>query len=86
MTISTRLNSLWDPAWNVVITKTPAGYDTIVYGYAFRNQWMWINGITIPTSADVLSYIIWKDYNCQTWRGLAYLEGLSSGIMVPTFV
>lgn len=60
-TISTRLNTIWDPAWNVVILRQAAGYDSVVYGYAFRDHWMWINGVAVP---ETLSYIIWKDFNC----------------------
>lgn len=66
--ISMHLNSLWAPAWNVVIVFGGAAYDTVVYGYAFHNHWMWINGVTRPGSAGKLAYIIWKDFNCQVWK------------------
>ena len=65
--ISTALNTLWDPAWNVFIVKSEICYNTILYGYAFREHWMWINGITLDTTYW-LTYIIWKDYNCHNWR------------------
>ena len=66
--ISTRLNSLWDPAWNVFIVRQDKAYDAIVFGYAFRNHWMWINGF--PANGEptkMWAYIIWKDYNCKRW-------------------
>lgn len=65
--ISTRLNSLYAPAWNVVIYQSIQPYDTVLYAYAFRNQWMWINGISIPTTNKILTYLIWKDYSCTRW-------------------
>lgn len=46
--ISDRLNAQWNPAWNVVLLVTGSSYDTILYGYAFRSQWMWYNGV--PTT------------------------------------
>ena len=46
--ISDRLNARWDPAWNVVFAVGRADSDTILYGYAFRNQWMWYNGVPYP--------------------------------------
>ena len=48
--ISTNLNTLWDPAWNVIIVRTKPGNDTVVYGYAFRDHWMWINGGLFPAT------------------------------------
>ena len=76
--ISTHLNSLWAPAWNVVIVSAGAAYDSVVYGYAFRDHWMWINGVTRPGSFNKLAYIIWKDYNCKVWRKISDLNGASS--------
>ena len=69
------MNGLWDPAWNVVIVKSLVTFDTILYGYAFNNHWMWINGIAIPNSmaGDSVTYLIWKDYNCQNWASLTNL-------------
>lgn len=73
-TLSDEMNALWDPAWNVLLISGEVGYDTILYGYAFRNQWMWHNGITIPGYAFVeYAIIVWKDYNCQTWSQLPEL-------------
>ena len=67
--ISDRLNSRWDPAWNVVIARSRAQYDVILYGYAFRNQWMWYNGV--PNSrGNFAALIVWKDYNCRDWKGV----------------
>ena len=63
--ISTELTRLWDPAWNMVIVKSIEPYDTILYAYAYKDQWMWINGIPIPTTSNILTYIIWKDYSCS---------------------
>ena len=76
--ISTHLNTLWDPAWNVIISKGSPGFDTVLYGYAFRNHWMWINSVPISgTTTSVLAYVIWKDYNCQTWSTVSNLLGSS---------
>ena len=75
-TISTRLNDLWEQAWNVVIVKTLAGYDSVVYGYAYKDHWMWINGVAISgDSSKELAYIIWKDYNCNTWSKINTIFG-----------
>jgi hypothetical protein len=65
---STELNRLWDPAWNVVVVYISDGTnsDSVVFGYAFRDHWMWYNGY--PTNDGYyVSFIIWKDYNCITW-------------------
>jgi hypothetical protein len=40
--------------------------DSVVYGYAFRDHWMWYNGYVMDDGKYV-SFIIWKDYNCITW-------------------
>ena len=32
---------------------------------------MWINGISIPTTSDILTYLIWKDYSCSQWKAIA---------------
>ena len=47
--LSNSLNTKWAPAWNVVIVKigNADNYnDVVLYGYAFRNHWMWYNGCT----------------------------------------
>lgn len=66
--LSTHLNNLWAPAWNVVAVyisdKTNA--DTVLYGYAFRDHWMWYNGVMLD-SGYFMAFIIWKDYNCINW-------------------
>ena len=59
---STELNRLWDPAWNVFTIKTTSAWDSVVYGYAFNNQWMWYNDYRV--NGVVLAFVIWKDYNC----------------------
>ena len=63
--LSDHLNTLWHPAWNVITVKTIASSDTVVYGYAFREHWMWYNGFKLLN--NVYSFVIWKDYNCQNW-------------------
>ncbi len=63
--LSNYLNKLWDPAWNVFVIQTTVSKDTVVYGYAFRDHWMWYNGYVINNA--FLSFVIWKDYNCQGW-------------------
>ena len=68
MNISTELNKLWDPAWNVVIISTPANIDSVLYGYAFRGHWLWFNGLPNPGDGNhFMGYVIWKDYNCIGW-------------------
>lgn len=46
--LSEDLNGRWAYAWNVItvhIKTGPSTYnDAILYGYAFRNHWMWYNG------------------------------------------
>lgn len=64
--VSNYLNDLWDPAWNVVVVyvNTPGSNgDSVLYGYAFRQHWLWLNGY--KTNDDhYVSFIVWKDYNC----------------------
>lgn len=64
--MSTYLNGKWGTAWNVVVVYITdiVNADTVVYGYAFRNHWMWYNGYTMQDGFFV-SFIIWKDYNCD---------------------
>ena len=66
--ISNDLNALWDPAWNVVIVYYTDGnnYDSVMYGYGFREHWFWFNGWK-RADGTYLSFIIWKDYNCVGW-------------------
>lgn len=79
--LSDSLNQEWHPAWNVVATFGPQDYDTVLYGYAFNNHWMWYNGIQHPTSPTyIVSIVVWKDYNCQTWKLIAYSVGETSGL------
>lgn len=66
--ISNHLNTIWDPAWNVMIFNLHYNVDAVVYGYAFRNHWLWFNGVPHPENSSLfMSYIIWKDYNCFNW-------------------
>lgn len=67
--LSVILTNLWSPAWNVFTIQTIGGKgqydDTIFYGYAFKNHWVWFNGYEGPAGwGNVYSFIIWKDYNC----------------------
>lgn len=65
--LSTKLNNLWDPAWNVLILRyTNTAEDAVVYGYAFNNHWIWLNNY----KDTKVNYVIWKDYNCHTWVSL----------------
>lgn len=77
-TISLRLNSLWNPAWNVAIAHNYPFFEVVLYGYAFRDHWMWINAVMIPSGDRALAYIIWKDYNCHTWKTVGEAKASSS--------
>lgn len=72
--LSGHLNTLWDPAWNVIILTTAAYSDAVLYGYAFRSHWVWINGYR-NNVGTYLSFVIWKDYNCQVWSTIPYASG-----------
>lgn len=65
--VSNDLNDKWHPAWNVVIAYYPdrKNYDTVLYGYGFRDHWFWFNGVQV--AIGYVSFIIWKDYNCIKW-------------------
>lgn len=55
----------------VVVQQTDPTWDTIVYGYAYKYQWMWYNGYTVgPSPTKFYSFIVWKDYNCKTWHSI----------------
>ena len=78
--LSDRLNTRWNPAWNVALTLTyyPTS-DTILYGYAFRDQWMWFNALPqVSLRGRIASLVVWKDYNCQTWKYIADGDSASS--------
>jgi hypothetical protein len=67
--LSTQLNKQFDPAWNVVVAynaDTTANFDTIFYGYGFKDHWLWYNGYKM-NDGKYVTFIIWKDYNCQTY-------------------
>lgn len=78
--LSNHLNDMWAPAWNIVIvqidTTTPDYNDVVLYGYAFRDHWMWYNGYIDPSIEGFsFSFVIWKDYNCQGFKTIgAYAE------------
>lgn len=67
--LSDYLNGKWAPAWNVVINSVLNAAssdfnDVILYGYAFKNHWLWFNGYADPAITDTtFSFVIWKDYN-----------------------
>ena len=81
--MSTRFNLLWAPAWNVVLAKSVQPYDTVLYGYAFRDHWVWINGVAVPSTTKIISYLIWKDYNCNGWKSLTTMKASSSTFLFP---
>ncbi len=74
--LSTDLEKKWDQFWNVFVVVQAAASDTVVYGYAFKDHWLWKNnvqftGYTPPLSPPFnyltgknIGLIIWKDYNC----------------------
>lgn len=75
--LSNHLNTLWAPAWNVFTIKTTAEWDTVLYGYAFNDHWMWYNDYEI--NGVVLAFVIWKDYNCENnWKTVGQ-NGAASG-------
>jgi hypothetical protein len=64
------LNTLWAPAWNVVIVYYYDGmnYDSVLYGYGFNRHWFWLNGFKLSLSnGNYISFVIWKDFNCVQW-------------------
>lgn len=67
-TMSNELNTLWQPAWNVIIVYESFGMnlDSVMYGYAFNGQWFWQNGIQLINN-NYIAFIIWKDFNCVQW-------------------
>jgi hypothetical protein len=84
---STELNRRWDTAWNVVVAyiTDKSNSDSVVYGYAFRDHWMWYNGYAMNDGSFV-SFIIWKDYNCNGWTTInANTIALLPGNGISTF-
>jgi hypothetical protein len=53
----------------VVYVTDKSNSDSVVYGYAFRDHWMWYNGYLMDDGKYV-SFIIWKDYNCNGWASI----------------
>lgn len=80
---SNHLNSQWDPAWNVFVCYTYGSYspDAVVYGYAFRDHWYWMNGI-IMNDGKHASIILWKDYNCLTTNWRSYSDAARDRLFV----
>lgn len=75
--LSETLNTNWDRGWNVVTTKflstTSIYNDVVVYGYAYNNHWMWFNNyVDQAVSSKAFSFVIWKDYNCASWKNLGF--------------
>jgi hypothetical protein len=66
--LANQLNNQFDPAWNVVLpySTSTTSLDTILYGYGFNDHWLWYNGYKM-NDGNFVSFIIWKDYNCQTY-------------------
>lgn len=82
--ISDILNKAWDPAWNVVLISQSLGVDTVksvVYGYAFKEHWLWLNDYTVK-----ISVIIWKDYNCDSWINLNSANALATSAVRKTII
>jgi hypothetical protein len=50
----------------VIKIITGGNADSVLYGYAFRDHWMWYNGLLVD-DGQCVSFIIWKDYNCVGW-------------------
>ena len=44
--------------------SAPWDYSGLMYGYAFRGHWFWINDY----GPNHITYIVWKDYNCFEWQ------------------
>lgn len=68
--LSDQLNKRWDPAWNVVAVANNGHADAVLYGYAFRDHWLWYNGYLLSGGVYTMSFLIWKDYNCLKWMNL----------------
>lgn len=71
--LSENLETRWHLFWNVFVVVQSEASDTVVYGYAFRDHWLWRNNIRFnpssgpafihPTGKNI-GLIIWKDFNC----------------------
>lgn len=90
LAFSDHFNEVWAPAWNIVTVKNsivdPTYNDVILYGYTFKNHWMWFNGYSDQAiNYYKFSFVIWKDYNCQNWRSIGAgltTEDRNSGFVV----
>ena len=61
--ISNTLNARYDPYWNAVTGLIGDPWkDCVLYGYAFRGHWIWIN--TYDRGGNF--YVVWKETNCHT--------------------
>lgn len=63
--IAAGLTTAMASTWYVFYVKKPTpidqSYDSVCYGYAFHNRWVWVNNIS-----PGVTIIFWKDYNCVT--------------------
>lgn len=63
--ISTAVAAIMNPTWYVAYIYKPSeadqDFNSVCYGYAFRNRWIWTNNLT-----PGVTVILWKDYNCAT--------------------
>lgn len=60
--LANSLNAKWDSYWNTAIFQkidTNPALNAVVYGYAFRDHWLWFNSY----AGTKYSFIVWKDYN-----------------------
>jgi hypothetical protein len=90
--ISDKLNAEWDPAWNVALMyifgeitlNQTEDFRNVVYGYAYNGHWLWYNKFKVvqpsPTSKSYMfySFIIWKDYNCDTWVTHSFYDTITT--------
>lgn len=68
--ISDALNDAWAPTWNVFVMRLyDPSIDAVVYGYAFKNHWMWLNSYSYE--GNYYSFVLWKDYHCKTWNTIS---------------
>jgi hypothetical protein len=65
------------------LIQNSANYDNVVYGYAFRDHWLWVNGLN--NEGVYYGIILWKDYNCNTYTSLAHEGFVAGGIVYSSF-
>ena len=77
--ISRTLNGEYDPYWNTVSgVITDSTKDCVLFGYAFRGHWIWINNY----KGSSRFYVVWKDYNCFTPYDVAYDEPYGDTLLI----